>query len=122
MPKRRYTIATDFDGVIHSFQTPWISPHVIVDLPVPGAIEWLNAIVRDFDVVILTTRAATAAGCDAVWEWLIENGYTGPRLRVTAQKPPALVYIDDRGWRFEGVFPSAEDVYRARPWHKRMSA
>lgn len=40
---------------------------------------------------------------------------------VTHEKVPALVYIDDRGYRFDGSnFPSADDVHRQLiPWNKR---
>lgn len=115
---KRYTIAVDFDGVIHSYSSPWVDHHVIPDPPVPGAIEWLNAILDKFDVVIFTTRGKTAEGAAAVGRWLIEHG--GPEgLTVTAVKPPALVYIDDRAWRFEGTFPTADEVHRSRPWNKR---
>ncbi len=40
------------------------------------------------------------------------------KLSFPKRKPPALVYIDDRAWRFEGVFPTADEVHRARPWNK----
>jgi hypothetical protein len=118
----RYTVAVDFDGVLHSYTTPWVNAHTIPDPPVEGAIQWLKEIVRDLDVVIFTTRGRTDEGRLAVWRWLVSNGYdVGPVLRITDEKPPALIYLDDRAYRFEGpgTFPTAEQVHRAKPWNKR---
>lgn len=115
----RYTIAVDFDGVIHSYTTPWQAANICPDPPVPGAIGWLNKMVAEFDVVIHTTRGDLPGGNEAVLAYLRDNGYTGPDLLVTSKKVPALVYVDDRGWRFDGTnFPTALQVHRARPWNK----
>lgn len=116
----RYTIACDFDGVLHSYSTPWIDAATIPDLPVEGAIDWLNEIISDFEVVILTTRGDQPGGNDAVQAWLREHGYTGPDLRVTSHKVPALIYLDDRAVRFmgPGTFPTSQFVHAARPWNK----
>lgn len=119
----RYTIAVDFDGVLHSYSSPWVAEELIQDPPVPGAIEWLTGIMKKFDVVIFTTRGKTAGGRVAVREWLIEYGFdydTATRIRITHEKVPALLYIDDRAWRFRGPgsFPTAEQIHDARPWNK----
>lgn len=115
----KHSIAVDFDGVLHSYVTPWSGADSCPDPPVAGAIEWLNEIVDEFEVVILTTRGDQEGGNDAVRAWLREHGYIGPDLRVTSQKVPALVYIDDRGWRFDGTnFPTADEIHRAKPWNK----
>lgn len=119
----RYTVAVDFDGVIHSYSSPWVSPEVIPDPPVEGAIEWLNGIIDHFDMVIFTTRGRTAEGRGAVRRWLEENGAKGAILAslVTSDKQPALIYLDDRAYRFEGpgTFPTKEQIHAARPWNKR---
>lgn len=115
----KYTIAVDFDGVIHSYTSPWVAPDVIPDPPVPGAIDWLNEIDAKLTVVIFTTRGATLEGRSAVRNWLWDNGATLDEIRVTAEKPAALLYIDDRGYRFDGAnFPTVEEVHRLRPWNK----
>ncbi|HEX5326200.1 MAG TPA: hypothetical protein VFW75_05995 [Acetobacteraceae bacterium] len=115
----RLTVAVDFDGVLHSYTSPWISAEIIPDPPVPGAIEWLNALVKEFTVYIHTTRADTVAGSLAVAHWLFESGYDGPPLEVTNQKRPAVIYVDDRGWRFTGAnFPTPTEIRNAKPWNK----
>lgn len=125
-PARRYTVAVDFDGVLHSYTSPWEAADVIPDPPVAGAIEWLEEITKLYDVEIFTTRANTGlhgdAGIDAVLNWLMEHGYTFDRpVKVTAVKGPALIYIDDRAWRFHGPgsFPSPGLIRGFQPWNKR---
>ena len=116
---KRYTVAVDFDGVLHSYTTPWIAAETIPDPPVAGAIEWLNGIGDHFDVVIFTTRGKTAEGQRAVRHYLHEHGWRDAmNATVTAEKPPALVYIDDRAFRFEGAFPQAREIHALRPWNK----
>lgn len=116
----RYTIAVDFDGVIHSYTSPWVNEHTIPDEPVPGAMEWLNEISKKFVVVVHTTRARTAAGANAVQAWITKHG--GPLVgAVTNKKHAALIYIDDRAWRFTGSnFPTNEEIHAARPWNKEL--
>ena len=125
----RYTVAVDFDGVIHAYESPWVAPHVIPDMPVRGAIDWLHDTIQKFDVVIFTTRGKTWRGRWAVrrrlrrfsgFRWFDGAGSRGTEnVVVTAVKPAALVYVDDRAYRFDGTnFPSASDVHRARPWNK----
>lgn len=116
----RYRVGVDFDGVIHSYVTPWISAEVIPDPPVEGSIEWLNEIGKKFDIAIITTRGSTPQACAAVKAYLREHGCV-VEVVVTDKKLPCLVYVDDRGWRFEGPgsLPSADEIHRARPWYKR---
>lgn len=128
MPERkRYTIAVDFDGVIHSYVTPWIAAFVIPDAPVPGAMLWLYTMIQKFEVNIFTTRGKSWRGRRTVREWLkryaggMWNGHDDARglknVRITATKEPALIYLDDRAVRFDGKnFPSVEEVHKLRPW------
>jgi hypothetical protein len=115
--QRNYSVAVDFDGVIHSYVSPWIDAETIPDPPVPGAIEWLTEIERHFQVIIFTTRGKTPEGQRAVRHWLHEHGWaSGMNAEVTAVKPPALIYLDDRAMRFEGRFPTRQEIHEARPW------
>lgn len=130
MSGSKYTVAVDFDGVIHSYESPWVAAHVIPDAPVPGAIEWLFRTIQQFDVAILTTRGKTWRGRWAVRRWLKRHAgeglwYESPVARgledvtVTATKIAALIYLDDRAVRFDGAnYPDAQAVHAARPWNK----
>ena len=119
---KRYTIAVDFDGVIHSYVSPWVDAHLIPDPPVDGAIEWLKQIAESFDIVIFTTRGKTDEGRWAVRRYIQEHGDwpEALSLQVTDSKPPALIYLDDRAYRFggPGTFPTADEIHQARPWNK----
>lgn len=124
----RYTVAVDFDAVIHRYDSPWVNAHTIPDGPVDGAISWLHVTIQKMDVVMFSTRCKTWRGRRAVRRWLREQsgnlwhdgpGYRGIEdVRLTG-KPIALMYIDDRGFRFEGTFPTVAEIHAARPWNKQ---
>ena len=117
----RLPVCVDFDGVIHLSEN-YRSPDVIEGDPVPGVLGWLEHLQERYEVVVLSTRAESVAGKLAIERWLVAHGPFGG-VRATAVKVPALVYVDDRGWRFTGSnFPSPEDVHRALPWHKERDA
>lgn len=147
----RYTVAVDFDGVLHSYNSSWVNSHTIPDPPLDGAADWLFEILSSFDVVIFSTRCKSWRGRWAVkrwvrclidapaWTWCsrftphawthgdVEDAVRNllddrmGRMRFSAVKSPALVYIDDRAWRFTGSFPDADQIHRARPWNKPAS-
>lgn len=115
----RYTIAVDFDGVLHQYITPWTNAHTIADPPVEGAIKWLREMSKHFDIVIHSTRCRSWQGRQAIMDWLIAYGWNPlDHIRLSNTKPTALIYIDDRAWRFEGKFPTRDQVHAARPWNK----
>lgn len=126
----RKRIAVDFDGVIHSYTTPWQGGDIVPDPPVEGALVWLKEMTDIYEVVILSSRARDKDGRDAILDWLekhltIKFAETRAKLMlkwitVTATKLPAGIYIDDRGYRFEGQFPSADEVAKlsAKTWNR----
>lgn len=145
----RYTVAVDFDGVLHSYTSPWMNARTIPDPPVPGAIEWLAVMLGKFDVAITSTRNTQWLGKYAMRAWLRRHLYdyywqianaSGRswthadvddeawiaardavwQLKFPKHKPPALIYLDDRAWRFRGpgTWPTAQEIHQARPWNK----
>lgn len=129
---KKYTVAVDFDGVLHSYTSPWAGASVIPDPPVAGAIEWLSRLIQDFEVVVFSTRAKWWFGRRAMRRWLKTQagnlwyesmGYRGLEdVAFSATKGAALVYVDDRAWRFDGQhFPSAQEIHAARPWNKPVA-
>jgi hypothetical protein len=120
--RKRDTICVDFDGVLHSYTSGWKGGTVIPDPPVPGAIEWLARIHEKYEIAVLSTRTREAGAADAMRAWLRENGLAPEivdRLSFPRSKPPAKIYLDDRGWRFEGSFPTLEEIAAFRPWFDR---
>jgi len=118
---RKKTLVVDFDGVLHSYRSGWRGPTAIPDAPVEGALDFLVRAVERFDVAILSSRSREAGGIEAMKRWLADHGLAEEvlaRLRFPRTKPPAHVYLDDRGWRFDGVFPPLDAIDDFEPWHK----
>jgi len=118
--KQKPLLCLDFDGVIHSYSSPWVDAVTISDPPVPGAIEFLQEAVNHFRVAIYSTRSNTTNGRAAMKEWLV--GYSSRELvdslEWPTEKPPALVTIDDRALTFTGVFPDIEMLMKFKPWNR----
>jgi len=124
----RYTICVDFDGVLHSYTSPWINAHTIPDKPVDGAIEWLFETIQKLDIVIFSTRCKTWRGRCAIRAWIKQHaqglwyepmGCRGiEEVKLSYKKLPALVYLDDRAMRFTGTFPTVNEIHQAKPWNK----
>lgn len=123
----RWSIAVDFDGVIHQHVSPWTGdPAHIPDPPVPGAIAFLTAMVERYDVFIFTCRLLTPRRSPverAMCAWLASHGAPEAvihALHFASEKPHAGVYLDDRAMRFEGSFPTVAAIdAHAVPWNKR---
>ena len=121
MTDHRRTIAVDFDGVLHSYTSPWTKPWEVHDGPTPGAVEFVTHALERFDVVVFSARAGDDRGRKAIYEWLAKHLAPADSVRifVTSTKPQAHVYLDDRGWRFEGTFPTLEEIEAFVPWNRR---
>lgn len=120
--RHRKTLAIDFDGVIHAYTSGWRGALEIPDPPVEGAIAWLEAASERFDLAIFSVRAAHPGGVDAMRAWLRANGLPDrvlARLRFPVAKPPAELYIDDRAYRFDGAFPSFDELGELEPWTRK---
>lgn len=96
-------VAFDFDGVVHRNGKPWKGVAVIEDVPNPGIPELFRKLkAAGYQVVIHTCRALTPEGRRAVVHWLTANHMIELIDNVTAVKPIARCYVDDRAIRFEG--------------------
>lgn len=116
------TIAVDFDGVINSY-TSGFHEHHIPDPPVPGALEFLAQLQgAGYHVAVFSTRANNVHAIRLIRQYLERHLADENRTRkvlvqldigklvVTNTKPKAKLYIDDRGYRFTGAFPSMKYV------------
>lgn len=112
------TVVFDFDGVIHSYTSGWIRADVIPDTPVQGIKESISAIRNaGYEVVVVSTRCATPSGKKAIHEWLKNFGIVVDS--VMTEKPPAIVYIDDRAICFDGNAETLlEKINNFKPWNK----
>ena len=126
---RKPILCLDFDGVIHSYSSGWSGADTIPDPPVAGAVAFMLAALRVFDVAIFSSRSNQLGGINAMRSWLKKHaGQTwyetpdGPGLedvRFPTEKPAALVSIDDRALTFDGTWPRIEDLRAFKPWNKR---
>lgn len=137
--EKKYSIAVDFDGVLHQYINGWVDPWTINDPPMPGAFDWLTQMVERFNVYIYSARFTIHTGPGSfgggnknwlevlkaiaeVKAWMLKHGLPQEiidRLYFWHHhgKPTALVYIDDRGYRFKGHFPSVKEIHQdLRPW------
>lgn len=114
------TICLDFDGVIHSYKSGWVSYEIIPDPIVKGVREFIEEAKKDYKICVFTTRAKTENGKLAVKGYLIKNGIDVSDIEITDTKPPAIAYIDDRAICFTGTFVGLLDKIKAfKPWNRK---
>lgn len=105
--EKKKTIALDFDGVIHSYKNGWTGP-TPEDPPVDGALSFIEFLQGEgYEVVLFSSRAKTKEGKEGTAKYLEKHNF--PKLKVYYEKPEALLYIDDRGFRFTGDFGEAKE-------------
>ena len=108
-------VALDFDGVIHKYTSGWQGPHIATDGIVDGAKEFIQTLQsHGYEVVVFSCRASYISGHEAIERFLEQHGIQD--VIVTSEKPPAGIYIDDRGFCFEGDFPSLEYIENFKTW------
>jgi hypothetical protein len=139
--KRVSIICCDFDGVLHSYVSGWMGgAHLIVDDPVPGAMDWLSGMAHDdrFQVCVYSSRSKEPGAIDAMKQWLKKHlmvmyesagldleeldpaaQFVIDALEFPTQKPAANMMIDDRAFCFEGTFPNVDWLLSFKPWNKR---
>lgn len=107
-------ICLDFDGVLYPLQpdgkyTRSISVEV---KPIPNSVESVESLSDEFDIVLHTSRIDGNPGSNErdIRSWLSHYGF---RISdISPHKPSALLYIDDRGYRFTGWDTDLENIYR----------
>lgn len=116
----KQTVVFDFDGVIHSYKSGWQGEASIPDEPVKGIHEALKQIKEaGYEVAVVSTRCSSDAGMMAVYGWLYKWHLDIFVDRVCKEKPPAVVYIDDRAICFDGKPETLLDKIKAfKPWYK----
>jgi len=120
--RQRFSVAVDFDGVLHSYISGFQGLLNMPDPPVPGAIEWLTALhMKKKRVTIHSTRlnhhdeTLQVEVIEAMRGYLLAHGC--PPMVVDKiefwtdeGKPNMTVFVDDRGFRFTGTFPTDEEL------------
>ena len=98
-------VAIDFDGVIHEFKG-W-GDGTCYGNPLVGALEAIKFLSKKHNIIIFTAKSKPnrplvkgKTGTELVWEWLKKHNIDQYVKEVTAEKPRAKIYIDDKGYRF----------------------
>jgi len=106
--KTRHHVLIDFDGVVCSYDGSWNSGEINGKL-IENVKEAINEIHNNYDnvdIIIFTTRACPSENHDHIdqikklKEFFKENEIYYDD--ITGEKLPALIYIDDNGYRFSG--------------------
>lgn len=116
----KQTVVFDFDGVIHSYKSGWKGETSIPDEPVAGIRDALKAIHEaGYEIVIVSTRCRTQAGMQAINDWLLKYDMLRYIDSISKEKPPAIVYIDDRAIQFDGIANTLlNKIQKFKPWYK----
>lgn len=94
-------ICFDFDGVIHSFSSPWQGDDVIPDSPVQGCKDALAAIkARGVSILIHSVRCRSLKGRKAIAEYMAKHYLVYDE--ISEHKPVADLYVDDMAMLFTG--------------------
>lgn len=114
------TVVFDFDGVIHSYVSGWKGESIIPDPPVKGIKEAIDAIrAAGYIVTVVSTRCRSSEGFSAIVRYLENNDIIVDN--VTAEKPPAIVYIDDRAICFDGHPETLlNKIKEFKPWNSEI--
>ena len=99
-------IGIDFDGVIHKCSKGF-HDGTVYDDPVEGSLEAIKFLSEKYTIVVYSAKARKdrplvqgMTGVQHICKWLEDNGFSEYINEVTAEKPRALFYIDDRAITF----------------------
>jgi hypothetical protein len=101
-----YQIGVDFDGVIHA-NSKGFYDGTVYDDPIPGSRDALIALSKKYKIIVFSAKARKdrmliggKTGIELIWEWLKKHDMDQYVEDVTAEKPRAVYYIDDKAIRF----------------------
>ena len=100
-------IAIDFDGVIHKCSKGF-HDGTIYDEPIDGSLDALKLLSSKYTVIVYSAKARKdrplvngKTGIELIWEWLEKHDVAKYVKEVTAEKPRAFCYVDDRAVKFD---------------------
>ena len=100
-------ISIDFDGVIHDWNKGWHDGTCYGE-PIEGALEAVKLLSEKYRIIIFTAKCKPdrplvngKKGKQLVLEWLKKYDLLDYISEVTHEKPRAMIYIDDKGYRFQ---------------------
>src|SRR5262245_15191166 len=116
-------LCLDFDGVCNSYTSGWQGATCIPDPPVAGMWRFLEAAIHHFTVAIYSSRSHEPGGIAAMQAWFLHHAASQYQRDIArrwlvfpAEKPPAMVTLDDRAITFTGTWPAIEVLRAFQPW------
>lgn len=105
-PDELINLGVDFDGVIHKCSKGY-HDGTIYDEPVSGVVQALSELSKQYTIIVYTCKAKKdrglvngKTGTELVWDWLEKHDLSQYVSKVTAEKPRAMAYIDDKAIKF----------------------
>jgi len=118
-PDEKINVGIDFDGVVHKNSKGYYDG-TVYDEPVEGSYDALKTLAENHTVIIFSAKARTdrglvngKTGIELIWEWLEKHDMAQFVNKVTAEKPRARFYIDDKAVRFtdwKSAFDMIEEI------------
>jgi hypothetical protein len=123
-------LCLDFDGVIHSYTSPWTDPETISDHVTPGFFDWAQEAAELFRLVIYSSRSKSREAIFEMNKWFLREfaAYRAaggkadlPIVEFAHEKPAAFLTIDDRAICFQGDWGELrpEKLRQFKPWNKQ---
>jgi hypothetical protein len=104
----RKLVAVDFDRTLHPYTEGWKGVEPADEPPTKGAIDFLQALkMKGYEIVVHSVRAEEPGGIEAIQAWLDRYGLAEYIDGITATKPQAVAFVDDRAVPFEGDWLAA---------------
>jgi hypothetical protein len=107
LEKSNKVIAIDFDGVIHNDYLGY-NDGTIYGEPIEGSVQSIKRLSENYTLKIYSCKSNPnrplinqKTGTELIWEWLEKHGIKENISDVVWGKPNAVIYIDDKGYRFE---------------------
>ena len=99
-------LAIDFDGVIHKNSKGFFDG-TVYDEPINGVKDALEQLSKKYKIVIFTCKVKPdrplingKTGKELIEAWLSKHSLLHYISEITCEKPRAVFYIDDKGYRF----------------------
>lgn len=116
LKKSNKVIAIDFDGVIHNDYRGY-NDGTIYGEPIQGSIQSIKRLSENYTLKIYSCKSNPnrplvdeKTGTELIWEWLETHGIKECIEDVVWGKPNAVIYIDDKGYRFENWNDTIEQL------------
>jgi hypothetical protein len=103
----KLNLAIDFDGVIHNMDKGFHDGTCYGE-PILGSLEAIEKLSKSFRIIIFSAKSKPdrplingMTGSELIEKWLKKYDVLKYVSEITAEKPRAVLYIDDNAMRFE---------------------